>query len=68
LEIPESLLAQPEDLRRGYLEALQRFNDRLEDIAQRNMCERILVDTSRPLPDVFADYLNRRSRTKRVLR
>ena len=68
LEIPDSLLAQPEDLRRGYLEALQRFNDRLEDIAQRNMCERILVDTSRPLAEVFADYLNRRSRTKRVLR
>ncbi len=64
LEIPDSLLAQPEDLRRGYLEALQRFNDRLEDIAQRNMCQRVLVDTSRPLAEVFADYLNRRSRTK----
>ncbi len=68
LELPDVLLAQPEDLRRGYLEALQRFNDQLEDIAQRNMCERVLVDTSRPLADVFADYLNRRSRTKRVSR
>ena len=68
LEIPEDLLAQPEDLRQGYLEALHRFNDRLEDIAQRNMCERVLVDTSQPLAEVFADYLNRRSRMRRVLR
>jgi uncharacterized protein (DUF58 family) len=68
LEIPDSLLAQPEDLRRGYLEALERFNDRLEDIAQRNMCERVLVDTSRPMAEVFADYLNRRSRSRRRVR
>jgi hypothetical protein len=62
LEIPEDLLAQPEDLRRAYLDALHRFNDRLEELALRNMCERVLVDTSRPLAEVFADYLNRRSR------
>jgi uncharacterized protein (DUF58 family) len=68
LEIPEELLAQPEDLRRGYLDAMQRFHDRLEEIARRNMCERVLVDTSQPLAEVFADYLNRRSRMKRVLR
>jgi uncharacterized protein (DUF58 family) len=64
LEHPDVLLAQPEDLRRGYLEALQRFLDHVEDIAQRNRCERLLVDTSRSLADVFADYLNRRARTK----
>jgi uncharacterized protein (DUF58 family) len=66
LEIPEELLAQPDDLRRAYLEALDRFNDQLEELAQRNMCERVLVDTSRPLVEVFADYLNRRTRLRRV--
>jgi len=66
LEIPDELLAQPDDLRRAYLEALDRFNDQLEELAQRNMCERVLVDTSRPLVDVFADYLNRRTRLRRV--
>jgi uncharacterized protein (DUF58 family) len=66
LEIPEELLAQPEDLRRGYLAALHRFNDRLEELAQRNRCERVLVDTSRPLAEVFADYLHRRRRMARV--
>lgn len=66
LEIPEELLAQPDDLRRAYLQALHRFNDQLEELAQRNVCERVLVDTSQPLVDVFADYLNRRSRLRRV--
>jgi uncharacterized protein (DUF58 family) len=66
LEIPDELLAQPDELRRSYLQALERFNDQLEELAQRNMCERVLVDTSRPLVEVFADYLNRRTRLRRV--
>ncbi len=65
LEIDEDLLAQPEDLRQGYLEAVHRFLRELEDIAQRNSCERVLVDTSRPLAETFADYLNRRAATIR---
>jgi uncharacterized protein (DUF58 family) len=66
LEIPEELLAQPDDLRRAYLQALNRFNDQLQELAQRNMCERVLVDTSLPLIEVFADYLNRRTRLRRM--
>jgi len=67
LEIPEELLVQPEDLRRGYLHALDRFNIQLTEIADRNMSERVLVDTSRPLAETFADYLNRRDRQHRLL-
>jgi uncharacterized protein (DUF58 family) len=66
LEIPEELLVQPEDLRRGYLNALERFNQQLEEIADRNMSERFQVDTSRPLSETFADYLNRRDRQHRL--
>jgi uncharacterized protein (DUF58 family) len=66
LEIPDELLVQPEDLRRGYLAAFQRFQDRLEEVAQRNRCERVLVDTARPMAETFADYLNRRGRRIRV--
>jgi len=66
LEIFEEELAQPDDLRRAYLQALNRFNTQLEELAQRNVCERVLVDTSQPLVDVFADYLNRRSRLRRM--
>ena len=61
LEVPEELLAQPEDLRRGYLKAVERFNTRFEEICQHNGVERILVDTSRSMGEVFVDYLNKRS-------
>jgi uncharacterized protein (DUF58 family) len=61
LEVPEELLAQPEDLRRGYLQAVERFNTRFQDLAQRNGCERVLVDTSRNMGELFIDYLNQRS-------
>jgi hypothetical protein len=61
LDVPEELLAQPEDLRRAYLAALERFNARFADIAQRNGCDRVLVDTRRPMSEIFVDYLNQRS-------
>ena len=66
LEIPEELLAQPDDLRRAYLEAVARHAERPSDLAQRNHCERILVDTSRPMAELFVDYLNSRSMLSRV--
>ncbi len=61
LEIDEEILTQPADLRRGYLKALETFNAQFEEICHRNMVERVLVDTSRPLGEVFSDYLNQRS-------
>ena len=65
LEILEELFVQPDDLRRGYLNALEQFNRQLEEIAERNASDRFLVDTSRPLGETFADYLNRRDRQYR---
>jgi hypothetical protein len=61
LEDPGELLAQTEDLKRGYLAALQRHNDRLAEMAQRNGCEWVLVDTSRSMSELLIDYLNKRS-------
>jgi uncharacterized protein (DUF58 family) len=61
LEADEEVLAQPEDLRRGYLQAVERFNGRFEEICQHNGVERVLVDTSRSMGEVFVDYLNKRS-------
>jgi len=66
LEIPEELITQPEELRRGYLDALGRFNSRLEEICLRNGCERYEVDTSRPMAELFMDYLNQRVAMARV--
>lgn len=58
LEEPEEYMAQPEDLRRAYLEALGRFNARFEDLCQRSRVERVLVSTSRNLAEVLVDHLN----------
>jgi len=65
LEVPDELLAQPEQIRRAYLQAMQRHNERLEDLCQRNRIERILVDTSLDMGTVLVDYLNHRSRLNR---
>ena len=65
LEIPDELLAQPEQIRRAYLRAVERFNQRLDDVCQRNRVERVLVDTSRDMGAVLVDYLNQRSRLRR---
>ena len=61
LEIPEELLAQPEEMRQAYLRAVESFNTRLEEVCTRNMIERVLVDTSRDMGELFVDYLNQRS-------
>lgn len=65
LEIPDELLAQPLQIRRAYLQAVERFNQRLETICQRNRIERVLADTSRDLGTVLVDYLNQRARLHR---
>ena len=65
LELPEELLSRPEELRRSYLEAFRVYETQFQEICQRNHIERIVVDTSRELSDVFADYLNRHSRLAR---
>jgi len=65
LEIPDELLAQPAQIRRAYLRAMERFNERLADVCQRNRVERVLVDTSRDMGTVLVDYLNQRARLHR---
>jgi uncharacterized protein (DUF58 family) len=60
LEMPEQVLTQPEELRRGYLQAFDRFNTQLDEICQRNRIERVVVDTSRNMAELFVDYLNQR--------
>jgi uncharacterized protein (DUF58 family) len=61
LETADELLSQPEELRHNYLEALERFNRRLDELCRRNRIERVLVDTSRDLAGLLIDYLNQRA-------
>ncbi len=64
LEVPEELLAQPEAIRRAYLQAVETHNRQLEDLCLRNRVERVLVDTSQDMASVLVDYLNARSRRR----
>ena len=61
LEDADAFMAQSDDLRRGYLQAVHEHNERLENIADRNGCERLLLDTSLSLREQLVDYLNQRS-------
>jgi uncharacterized protein (DUF58 family) len=61
LEDADELLVQTDDLRRGYLNAVQQHLERLMDIAERNGCERVLIDTSLSMSEQLIDYLNKRS-------
>jgi uncharacterized protein (DUF58 family) len=61
LEVDEQLLTQPAELRKRYLDALGRFNGRLEEACLRNKVERVVVDTGRNPAEVLVDYLNARS-------
>jgi len=54
-------LTRPTDIRNAYLEALNKFNERLDEICEANQVERVLVDTGRPMSELFADYLQQRS-------
>lgn len=65
LEVPEELLAHPEEIRRSYREAVGRFLAQLDDLCQRNHVERVLVDTGREMGQVLVDYLNHRSQLNR---
>jgi uncharacterized protein (DUF58 family) len=61
LEVDEQLLTQPAELRKRYLEALARFNEKLADACTRNKVERVVVDTGRDPAEVLVDYINARS-------
>ena len=60
------LLAQTDDLRNGYLQAVREQHERLEAIVHRNGCERVLVDTSLSMSAQLIDYFNRRSTLSRA--
>ncbi len=66
LEAADEILAQGEDLRRGYLRAMAEFQQQLAHLAQRNRCELVPVDTSRGLAETLTGYLNQRSRKNPV--
>ncbi|HEX4132624.1 MAG TPA: DUF58 domain-containing protein [Pirellulales bacterium] len=65
LEAADARIADPHQVRRSYLDAFERFCNRFEEICQRNRVERVVVDTSHDMVEVFINYLNRRSQLNR---
>src|SRR5438874_742991 len=61
LEDADQYLAQADDLRRGYLAALRQHQEQLQQIADRNRCEHLLIDTRQNIAEQLIDYLNKRS-------
>jgi len=65
LEEHDEYMAQTDDLRRGYLAAVRQHQEQLEQIADRNRCEYILIDTRQNMAEQLIDYLNKRSLANR---
>jgi uncharacterized protein (DUF58 family) len=60
LEESEQHLAQTEDIRTAYRQAVGDFNAKFAELCGRNGIERVEVDTSRRMDEVLLDYLNAR--------
>ena len=65
LEEDERHITRPDDIRPAYLEALQEFTDRLDQICETNRCERLLCRTDQNMAETLADYLHSRSQARR---
>jgi uncharacterized protein (DUF58 family) len=61
LEDADEYLAQAEDVRRAYLAAAREHQQQLEQIADRNRCEYLRIDTCQNMAEQLIDYLNKRS-------
>jgi uncharacterized protein (DUF58 family) len=65
LEDDDHIITRPEDIRAAYLDAYRRFDRRLDQVCESNHCERVVCDTSRPMAEMLADYLQQRTRIHR---
>lgn len=61
LESGEQITTRPADVRQAYLAAFAAHATALGEIARRNHCELLQLDTSRDLAETLADYLSQRN-------
>lgn len=61
LEDETRLLADPQSLRAGYLEALRRYGDQVRSVCLKHRADYVPVNTREPLDVVLSGYLARRS-------
>jgi uncharacterized protein (DUF58 family) len=63
LELDGEISTQPRRIRAAYLEALKNFLERIRSACERSQVDYVLVDTSRPVDVVLANYLIGRIRS-----
>jgi uncharacterized protein (DUF58 family) len=61
LEDADTLRLQADELRGAYLAVVEQHRQRLEEIAERNGCEWVPIDTGQSMAEQLIDYLNKRS-------
>ncbi|MCI0457945.1 MAG: DUF58 domain-containing protein [Gemmataceae bacterium] len=66
LEGPLQVRTRPHLIRPSYLRVLQAYLAELQAGCERNRCDYVLVDTSRPLVETLSAYLARRLRVRLV--
>jgi len=66
MENVQHLLTRPHLIRPAYLRALKDYLEQLRIGCERLHCDYVLLDTSRPLGPVLAEYLASRLRVRRV--
>ncbi len=67
LEVDAQLHTEPRALRRSYLEAVERYMDRVKKACAGAGIDHVLMDTSKPLDAVLSSYLNFRAKSRRKL-
>ncbi len=60
------LLTRPQLVRPAYLRAMNQYRQAMQDGAERNRCDYVLLNTGRPLAETLTAYLARRSRVRLV--
>jgi uncharacterized protein (DUF58 family) len=65
LESPDKLLTRPREVRKSYLDEVERFRNRLREGCDRNGTQYVLVNTGQPLREMLSGYLSFRARTTR---
>jgi uncharacterized protein (DUF58 family) len=60
------LLTRPQLIRPAYMRALKKYLEELQTGCERNRCDYVLMNTSRPLGQALTEYLARRQRVRLV--
>ena len=68
MEVEAELHTEPRALRKSYLEAVDRYMERIKKVCGAAGIDHVLLDTSKSLGGVLATYLNFRAKSRRKLR